>query len=387
MVKSGENWIISGLLPPEVILPDTGLTNEYFPLDQSKHSIIQSHTLRPVQPMQWSEADVRFMTRALEVAEIGRGRVSPNPMVGCVLVKDGEIIAEGWHDHLGGLHAEQMAIHDAEQKGHSPNGSTAYITLEPCNHFGRTPPCTEALMWAGIKRAIIAHYDPNPTVRGQGIQVLRDAGIEVATGLLEQEAAQQMREFLYWCEHRRPIVTVKLAVDKHGSVDDRSQSAGRFTSDGCLDAVHQLRKECDAILVGVETIIRDNPSLNIRRVPSQRQPLRIVIDPNGRIPKDSQVLTDGGKTMVLNDDFSNLPALLNRLGDMEIQRLMVEGGPFTIKNFLGANLVDEFYLVRSQTEHQVPYPSGIDSSTLLGSGLQFEQTLSWGNESVKLFRK
>ena len=337
--------------------------------------------------MEWSEADVRFMTRALEVAEIGRGRVSPNPMVGCVLVKDGEIIAEGWHDHLGGLHAEQMAIHDAEQKGHSPNGSTAYITLEPCNHFGRTPPCTEALMWAGIKRAIIAHYDPNPTVRGQGIQVLRDAGIEVATGLLEQEAAQQMREFLYWCEHRRPIVTVKLAVDKHGSVDDRSQSAGRFTSAGCLDAVHQLRKECDAILVGVETIIRDNPSLNIRRVPSERQPLRIVIDPNGRIPKDSQVLTDGGKTMVLNDDFSNLPAMLNRLGDMEIQRLMVEGGPITIKHFLEANLVDEFYLVRSKTEHHAPYPSGIDSSTLLGSGLQFEQTLTWGSESVKLFRK
>ncbi len=348
---------------------------------------MQSHTLRPVQTMQWSEADVRFMTRALEVAEIGRGRVSPNPMVGCVLVKDGEIIAEGWHDHLGGLHAEQMAIHDAEQKGHSPNGSTAYITLEPCNHFGRTPPCTEALMWSGVKRAIIAHHDPNPTVRGQGIQVLKDAGIEVDTGLLEQKAAHQMREFLHWCEHRRPIVTVKLAVDKHGSVDDRSQSAGRFTSEGCLDSVHQLRKECDAILVGVETIIRDNPSLNIRRVPSDRQPLRIVIDPNGRIPRDSQVLTDGGKTMVLSDDFSNLPALLNRLGDMEIQRLMVEGGPITIKHFLEANLVDECYLVHSEVEHQTPYPSGIDSSTLLGSGLKLEQTLSWGNESVELFRK
>ena len=337
--------------------------------------------------MEWSEADVRFMTRALEVAEIGRGRVSPNPMVGCVLVKDGEIIAEGWHDHLGGLHAEQMAIHDAEKKGHSPNGATAYVTLEPCNHFGRTPPCTESLLWAGINKVIVSHHDPNPTVRGQGIQVLRDAGIEVATGLLEQESAQQMREFLYWCEHRRPIVTVKLAVDKHGSVDDRSQSAGRFTSDGCLDAVHQLRKECDAILVGVETVIRDNPSLNIRRVPSQRQPLRIVIDPNGRIPKDSQVLTDGGETMVLNDDFSNLSALLNRLGDMEIQRLMVEGGPITIKYFLEANLVDEFYLVRSQIEHQTPYPSGIYSNTLLGSGLQFEQTLTWGSETVELFRK
>ena len=217
--------------------------------------------------------------------------------------------------------------------------------------------------------------------------MLKDAGIEVATGLLEQEAAQQMREFLHWCEHRRPIVTVKLAVDKHGSVDDKSQSAGRFTSDGCLDAVHQLRKECDAILVGVETIIRDNPSLNIRRVPSERQPLRIVIDPNGRIPKDSQVLTDEGETMVLSDDFTNISALLNRLGDMEIQRLMVEGGPITIKHFLEANLVDEFYLVHSEIEHQTPYPSDIDSSTLLRSGLQFEKTLSWGNESVELFRK
>ena len=356
-------------------------------LGESKHSIMQSHTLPPVQTVEWSEADVRFMTRALEVAEIGRGRVSPNPLVGCVLVKDGEIIAEGWHDHLGGLHAEQMAIHDAEQKGHSPNGSTAYITLEPCNHFGRTPPCTQALMWAGINKAIIAHYDPNPTVRGQGIQVLKDAGIEVETGLLEAEAAHQMREFLYWCEHRKPIVTVKLAVDKHGSVDDRSQSAGRFTSEGCLDAVHQLRKECDAILVGVETIIRDNPSLNIRRVPAERQPLRIVIDPNGRIPQDCKVLTDGGETIVLSDDFSNLPAMLNRLGDMEIQRLMVEGGPITIKHFINAGLVDEFYLVQADIEHQTPYPSGIDSQTITDAGLSLNQTITWGDESVQLFSR
>ena len=135
-----------------------------------------------------------------------------------------------------------------------------------------------------------------------------------------------------------------------------------------LDAVHQLRKECDAILVGVETIIRDDPSLNIRRVPSERQPLRIVIDPNGRIPQDSKVLTDGGETMVLSEDFTNLPALLNRLGDMEIQRLMVEGGPVTIKHFLNAGLVDEFYLVQADVEHQTPYPSG-DAQTISDAGL------------------
>ena len=242
-------------------------------------------------------------------------------------------------------------------------------------------------MWAGIKKAIIAHYDPNPTVRGQGIQVLKDAGIEVETGLLEAEAAHQMREFLHWCEHRRPIVTVKLAVDKHGSVDDRSQSAGRFTSEGCLDAVHQLRKECDAILVGVETIIRDDPSLNIRRVPAERQPLRIVIDPNSRIPQDSKVLTDGGETMVLSEDFTNLPALLNRLGDMEIQRLMVEGGPVTIKHFLNAGLVDEFYLVQAEVEHQKPYPSGISTKLLNDAGLKHNSDLQWGSNVVQLFNR
>ena len=193
--------------------------------------------------------------------------------------------------------------------------------------------------------------------------------------------------FTCWCENRKPIVTVKLAVDKNGSVDDRSQSAGRFTSEGCLDAVHQLRKECDGILVGVETIIRDNPSLNIRRVPSERQPLRVVIDPNGRIPQDAKVLTDGGDTIVLSDDFSNLPALLNRLGDMEIQRLMVEGGPVTIKHFLNAGLVDEFYLVQADAEHQTPYPSGIDAQIITAAGLSLNQTITWGDESVQLFSR
>ena len=141
----------------------------------------------------WTEKDEAFMQRALDVAERGRGRVAPNPLVGCVLVKDGEVIAEGWHDHLGGLHAEQMAIHDAESKGKSPNGATAYVTLEPCNHYGRTPPCTEALLWSGVKHVIVAHPDPNPTVRGKGFQVLEDAGISVQSGLLEHLAAEQMK--------------------------------------------------------------------------------------------------------------------------------------------------------------------------------------------------
>ena len=337
--------------------------------------------------MDWSESQVEFMKRALEVAERGRGKVSPNPLVGCVLVKDGKVIAEGWHDHLGGLHAEQMAIHDAEANGHSPNGAVAYVTLEPCNHCGRTPPCTEALMWAGIKEVVIAHKDPNPTVRGSGIQALEDAGITVNYGLLETQAASQMNPFLNWCENRRPLVCVKLAIDANGSVDDRSEQAGRFTSEGCLDKVHQLRRECDAILVGVDTVIRDDPSLTVRRVETSRQPLRIVIDPNQRIPKSSKLLNDNFETLVMSEDFRSLPALLNLLGDKEIQRLMVEGGPTTISYFLDQGLVDEFYLVQSSQIHQQPIPSNIDSKRLIDSGLMQVSTEQWGEETVSIWNR
>ena len=158
------------------------------------------------------------MRRALELAERGRGRVVPNPLVGCVLVQDGAIIAEGWHDHIGGLHAEQMAIADAEVRGIPTTGSTAYITLEPCNHFGRTPPCTEALLWAGITHVVIGAADPNPTVRGGGTAALRAEGVEVDEGLLQDECEEQMLEFMHWCRSKRPHVLLKAAIDSHGRI-------------------------------------------------------------------------------------------------------------------------------------------------------------------------
>lgn len=332
--------------------------------------------------MTWSDTQRDYMRRAIEVAEKGRGKVRPNPLVGCVLVKDDVVIAEGWHDHLGGLHAEQMAIHDAEEKGHNTNGAIAYITLEPCNHFGRTPPCTEALLWAGISEAIIAHGDPNPMVRGNGIAVLKDAGINVETGLLEAEAAEQMREFLHWCENHRPYVTVKVAVDANGSVDDLDKEAGRFTSDECLTEVHRLRKDCCAILVGANTVIRDNPSLTVRLVDSNRQPLRVVIDPNDKIDSNAIILTDEFETKHLTNDFRGLPAMLDMLGDLEIQRLLVEGGPTTINHFLEQNLVDEFILVESKKVHSSPVESNFDLS-------KFTQTRQevWGDESVTIFTR
>ena len=335
----------------------------------------------------WTADDDAFMRRALEVAEQGRGRVSPNPLVGCVLVKDGTIIAEGWHDHLGGLHAEQMAIHDAESNGHSPNGAVAYVTLEPCNHFGRTPPCTEALMWAGVNEVIVAHFDPNPTVRGKGIQVLRDAGIEVRQGLLEADAAVQMAPFLHWCGHRRPLVTVKMAFDANGSVDDRTKTPQRFTSDACLDKVHMLRKECDAVLVGVETVVRDDPKLTVRRVPTERQPLRVILDPTNRTPPTAQLLTDGLETLHMTENFTSLPALLNLLGDREIQRLMVEGGPVTVGSFLDQGLVDEFYFIQSSSVHAEPVASNIDASRLSAAGLTLVSTEQWGDETLHLWSR
>ena len=335
----------------------------------------------------WTEHDRFFMERALLVAERGRGQVSPNPLVGCVLVKDSKVIAEGWHDHLGGLHAEQMAIHDAEAKGHSPNGAVAYVTLEPCNHFGRTPHCTEALMWACVQEVIIAHEDPNPTVRGKGQHVLESAGIPTSMGLMADEAAELMRPFLHWCEHRKPIVTVKLAVDAKGSVDDRSLDAGRFTSPGCLEKVHELRQDCDAILVGVETVIRDDPLLTVRIGQPKRQPLRIVVDPNERCPQDAQLLVDGGETMLVQSSFSGLPSLLNQLGDRNIQRILVEGGPTTIHKFLDEGLVDEFYLVQSTQEHGSPIPSGITADVLGKAGLEASNELVWGEEHVEHYTR
>ncbi len=335
----------------------------------------------------WTEQDRSFMERALLVAERGRGQVSPNPLVGCVLVKDDKVIAEGWHDHLGGLHAEQMAIHDAEAKGHSPNGAVAYVTLEPCNHFGRTPPCTEALMWAGVQKVVIAHEDPNPTVRGKGLHVLEAAGISTSLGLMADEAAEQMRPFLHWCKHRKPIVTVKLAVDANGSVDDRSVDAGRFTSPGCLEKVHELRQDCDAVLVGVETVIRDDPLLTVRIGQPKRQPLRVVIDPNGRCPPSAQLLTDGGEVMLVQSSFAGLPSLLNRLGDQNIQRILIEGGPTTIHRFLDERLVDEFYLVQSRHEHVSPVPSHISADVLAKAGLMATNELVWGEDNVEHYTR
>ncbi|RAH14596.1 MAG: bifunctional diaminohydroxyphosphoribosylaminopyrimidine deaminase/5-amino-6-(5-phosphoribosylamino)uracil reductase RibD [Methanobacteriota archaeon] len=348
--------------------------------------------------MDWSKSDIVFMERALEVAERGRGDVNPNPLVGCILVKDGEIISEGWHNHLGGLHAEQMAIANAEKNGKNTNGSTAYVTLEPCNHHGRTPPCTEALLWAGIKEVIISHIDPNPTVKGGGIDALKKANINVKIGLLEEKSKIQMESFLNWCEKKTPLVTLKMATDCDGNIDDISKSSKRFSSETTLNLVHKLRSFCDAILVGVNTVIRDNPELNVRRITREhvRNPLRIVMDRNLRIPHESRILNDGNPTLIVyskdntekesslnikenvellkiseNEDYDGInPAdLLIKLGERGIQELLIEGGTETARKFVKLNLIDRVLMFRSPISFKNPI-KGLTGQEIVGLGLQ-----------------
>ena len=348
----------------------------------------------------WSEFDIACMRRALELAERGRGQVSPNPPVGCVLVRGGQIIAEGWHDHLGDLHAEQAAIADAETRSVATESCIAYVTLEPCNHFGRTPPCTQALLWAGVGEVVVATRDPNPTVRGEGIQVLLDAGILVREGLLAAEAETQMQAFMHWCEYKRPLVTLKAAMDVNGVVD--GDLPGRFTSNESLDAAHRLRRQCDAILVGVNTIIRDNPTLNIRRVPlgHSSQPLRIVLDRTLRIPMDANVLTDGEETILVHiqldsrgvalpagDGGADLNALLDHLGDRGIQELLIEGGPIVWKHFLDEKLVDRAIIIQSSTSLGDGPNSGLENTKLTNSGLERIGDIDWGGDLVTLWTR
>ncbi|MDP6906738.1 MAG: bifunctional diaminohydroxyphosphoribosylaminopyrimidine deaminase/5-amino-6-(5-phosphoribosylamino)uracil reductase RibD [Candidatus Thalassarchaeaceae archaeon] len=348
----------------------------------------------------WSEFDIACMNRAIGLAERGRGQVSPNPPVGCVLVLNGRIIAEGWHNHLGDLHAEQAAIADAESRGVTTEGAMAYVTLEPCNHFGLTPPCTQALLWAGVKDVIVATRDPNPMVRGEGIKVLLDAGISVREGLLGTKARLQMQSFMNWCEHRRPLVTLKAAMDVNGVID--GNFSGRFTSEISLDAAHRLRRHCDAIVVGVNTVVKDNPQLNIRRVPlgQSQQPLRIVLDRSLRTPKSAILLTDGGETIIVHslsdsqgvtlpsgNNGVNLNALLDHLGDRGIQDILVEGGASVWKQFLEEKLVDRAIIIQSSVELGEGPKANLDATLMENAGLNMIGTSNWGGDNVKFWSR
>ena len=374
---------------------------------KAKSQMGAAYPKRCMTHSEWSDFERKCMARALEIAQKGVGQVSPNPPVGCVLARDGQIIAEGWHDHLGDLHAEQAAIADAETRGVATQGATAFVTLEPCNHHGRTPPCTEALLWAGINRVVIAAEDINPTVRGGGLDCLKRAEIEVAQGLMEAEARQQMSAFMHWCESRRPIVILKAALDCNGNVDSTSGPPARFTSEDSLDEVHRLRLQCDAVLVGVNTVIRDDPKLTVRRVDlgKSKQPLRIVLDRRLRTPEKAEMVIDGNSTVVLHcegvgdslecetilmpplfssgEEGVDLMQLLDLLGDREVQRLLVEGGPDVWARFLADGLVDEACILHSKVDLGEGLNGGITSEILEGAGLMLASSENIGGDLME----
>jgi diaminohydroxyphosphoribosylaminopyrimidine deaminase/5-amino-6-(5-phosphoribosylamino)uracil reductase len=305
------------------------------------------------------------MRRALELAERGRGLTSPNPMVGAVVARAGAVVAEGFHRQAGEAHAEVEALAAA---GEGARGATLYVTLEPCAHFGRTPPCAPRVAAAGVQRVVAAIVDPDPRVAGRGLALLRRAGVEVTVGILQLEAERQNRAFLTSVRLGRPHITLKAAMTLDGKIADRQGTSQWITGEAARGEAHRLRSEVDAILVGVGTVLADDPALTVRREPPwPREPYRVVLDSRARTPADGRILRgptpartlvavsadappDGiarleraGATVLRvpsRDGRLDLEAVLLELHRREVRALLVEGGAEVHGAFLEAGLVD-----------------------------------------------
>lgn len=310
--------------------------------------------------------DLRFMKRALELASWRKGLTHPNPTVGCVIVKDGEVIAEGYHERAGMPHAEAVAL---QRAGERARGATLYVTLEPCTHYGRTPPCTDAIIRAGLRRVVIATLDPNPLVSGKGVERLKEAGIEVQVGILEEEAKRLNEDFFVYISHKRPYITLKWAQSVDGSLATRTGDSQWITSEESRKFAHSLRAQASAVLVGINTVLRDNPLLTIRAFEWERQPIRVVLDPQLKIPEECHLVKDTkAQTVVFTakDDREKIERLeergirvilapaeegrlqlrdvLRELYFLEVMHLLVEGGAITLTSFIREGLFDRLWV-------------------------------------------
>ncbi len=282
--------------------------------------------------------DEALMRRALVLAEHGRTTVSPNPLVGCVIARDGEIVGEGFHARAGGPHAEVVALQSA---GDSAAGATAYVTLEPCAHSGRTPPCTQALVTAGIRRVVAALPDPHP-VAGGGADRLRSAGVRVDLGCCQEEARLQNVVFLHGLVTGRPFVVIKAAVSLDGRIAAADGTSQWLTGEQTRRRAHQLRAAADAVIVGSQTVLDDDPALTVR-VPGYDgpPPLRVVLDRRGRVRGGQQVLNAAAPTLLHRGGLDELLAVLWARG---VRSSLVEGGASVVAAFLRAGLVDRLVL-------------------------------------------
>jgi len=299
------------------------------------------------------------MAHALALAELGLYTTTPNPRVGCVLVKDGAVIGEGYHARTGGAHAEAVALDSARTAGRSPRGATAYVTLEPCNHHGRTPPCTDALVAAGVSRVVAAMTDPNPAA-AHGAARLRAAGIDVAIGLCEREARELNIGFVSRMTRGTPWVRVKAATSLDGRTALVNGASRWITGDAARADGHRWRARACAVLTGVGTVLADDPSLTVRAVPTPRQPRRVIVDRAAETPPSARVLADGDAWIVTagsrNPEWPagtevltlpdadlriDLRALMRELGSRGINELHVEAGGKLNGALFAAGLVDE----------------------------------------------
>ncbi len=310
-----------------------------------------------------ASTDIKYMKRALTLAKKGLGKTSPNPAVGCVIVKNGTIVGEGWHKRAGGHHAE---VHALDMAGSEARGGDVYVTLEPCSHTGKTPPCSEALIRAGVKRVVAGMSDPNPQVNGGGLRALQQAGIETLCGVLEEECRTINRPFLKFITTGLPYVTYKCAMTLDGKIASVTGESRWISCEASRRIVHRMRAESDAIMVGVDTIIADNPQLTVRHVKG-RNPLRIIVDSTLRTPESVAVLSGrmGQGTMIATIETNpkvharylksgatllvcspengkvNLHDLLSKLGGLGIHSLLLEGGSHLAGEALRHGLIDQ----------------------------------------------
>ena len=315
---------------------------------------------------QFQDFDEQMMARAISLARNGLGRTSPNPLVGAVIVRDGRIVAEGWHRKAGTPHAE---IHALNMAGELARGATVYVSLEPCAHYGRTGPCARALVEAGVSRVVVAMTDPNPKVAGKGIAILQEAGIEVTTGVLEQEARQLNEVFLKWMTTGLPFVALKTAMTLDGKIATAAGQSQWITNEASRYETHRLRDIYDGILVGINTALSDNPSLTTRLKEYQgRNPVRIVVDSRARLPLTAKLVTDGAARTIVavteqapaervealrsagveiivagSSNHVDMQSLMEQLGAMKISSVLVEGGGSVNFSLLQAGLVDRVY--------------------------------------------
>ena len=310
---------------------------------------------------------VFFMRHALELAERCSVRTSPNPRVGCVIVKDGRIIGEGFTQPVGGNHAEIEALDNAAAMNEDVQGATVYVTLEPCAHHGRTPPCVEALVRAKVGRVVVAMQDPNPQVAGKGFSRLRDAGIDVVSGVLEQQAREMNLGFLSRVEKGRPWIRAKIAASLDGKTALPNGESQWITSEAARQDGHRWRMKADAVMTGIGTVLTDDPQLNVRLPEVERQPVRIVVDSHLKTPLDAKVLAEGKVWLfaanasplriealkekgaevfaAINDTGQvDLHEMMRVLGEREINEVHVEAGATLSGALMEAGLVDELLL-------------------------------------------